>query len=73
VKFKDLQKLIQSEANDNENYFSFQKLHGLPFWIFDKDQHRLSFKVTEVHCCFWHAIGCPQKDGHDMPLPPYIL
>jgi len=22
-------------------------------------------------CCFWHIIGAPQKDGHEMPLLPY--
>ena len=72
VTFRDLQKFIQSGAEAIANLkISFQKLQGLPFWIFDREQHRQQDLRTKGHCCFNHAIGLPQKDGHDMPLLPY--
>jgi hypothetical protein len=70
--FKDLQKAIQAEAGQIDNNINLQaNLQGLPFWIFDKEQHRLEDVRTKSICCFWHVIGLPQKDGHDMPVLPY--
>jgi hypothetical protein len=76
VTFKDLQKLVQSNANSNSPLKNFlddlqTKLQNKPFWIFDKEQHRLEDIRTKGQCCFWHIIGCPKKDGHDMPVLPY--
>jgi hypothetical protein len=74
VTFKDLQKVVQSEAeysNTNANVDLIDKLQGLPFWIFDQDQHRFEYRTSKSKCCFWHAIKCPQKDNHDMPVLPY--
>jgi hypothetical protein len=70
VTFKDLQKLVQSQAGQIHSTFN-SRLQGLPLWIFDKQQHRQEGIRTKDNCCFWHAIGLPQKDGHDMPLLPY--
>ena len=70
--FKDLQKLIQSEAGASGiNCNSFQKMQGLPFWTWDRQQHKQEDIRTKGFCCFNHVIGLPQKDGHDMPLLPY--
>jgi hypothetical protein len=69
VTFKDLQKLVQSRADEAGPSVRFSQ--GLPFWIFDQDQHRLEHRRTKGRCCFWHSIGCPQKDNHDMPVLPY--
>lgn len=72
--FKDLQKAVQSEAehaNAGVNIDLINQLQGLPFWIFDKEQHKLEDIRTKGRCCFWHSIKCPQKDGHDMPVLPY--
>ena len=71
--FKDLQKLIQSQAEQIRDISNLQaKLQGLPFWIFDtEEQHKQQDLKTRSNCCFWHVIGLPQKDGHDMPLLPY--
>jgi len=68
-----LQKLVQSqsEANISLGRNVFQKLQGLPFWIFDRPQHRKEHIPPKGHCCFNHVISLPQKDGHDMPLLPY--
>jgi hypothetical protein len=72
VTFKDLQKAIQSQAEQVDANINLQaKLQGLPFWIFDKEQHKQQDLKTRSNCCFWHVIGLPQKDGHDMPVLPY--
>jgi hypothetical protein len=70
VTFKELQKIVQANG---QHYYSIDlaKLQDKPFWIFDKEQHRQEDIRTGGQCCFWHAIGCPQKDGKDMPVLPY--
>ncbi len=80
--FRDLQKLIQEQSELKKHLhftpFPFNGLgkgkgkeEDLPLWIFDKEQHRQLGIKTNNNCCFWHVIGLPQKDGHDMPLLPY--
>jgi hypothetical protein len=74
VTFRDLQKAVQAEAeytNTNANIDLIDRLQGLPFWIFDQDQHRFEYRRSKARCCFWHSIKCPQKDNHDMPVLPY--
>jgi hypothetical protein len=71
VTFKDLQKVVQAEAehhNISTSVDLVDKLRGLAFWIFDQNQHRLEYRRTKAECCFWHSIKCPQKDNHDMPV-----
>jgi hypothetical protein len=69
--FKDLQKAIQSQAEQIESLNLQAKLQDKPFWIFEREEHRRLDIATNRNCCFWHIIGLPQKDGHDMPLLPY--
>jgi hypothetical protein len=70
--FKDLQKAVQSQAEQIAAAGSFHaKLQDKPFWIFDREEHRGLDIATNRNCCFWHIIGVPQKDGHDMPVLPY--
>lgn len=72
--FKDVQKAVQAEAeliDTKANIDLIDKLQGLPFWIFDQDQHKFEYRRTKAKCCFWHSIKPPQKDGHDMPVLPY--
>jgi hypothetical protein len=72
VTFKDLQKLVQSNTNGQITSGDLQaKLQDKPFWVFDKEQHKQEDISTKGECCFWHIIGCPQKDGSDMPVLPY--
>ena len=68
--FKDLQKAIQSQAEQIEPLTLQVKIQGKP-WIFDQQQHKQEDIRTKGQCCFWHIIGLPQKDGHDMPVLPY--
>jgi hypothetical protein len=70
VTFKDLQKVVQSNGNQ-QSFVDIASLQNKPFWIFDKEAHRLEDIRTKGQCCFWHIIKPPQKDGHDMPVLPY--
>jgi hypothetical protein len=67
--FKDLQKLVQSQTQSGPELNAI--LLDKPFWIWDRDQHKLEYQKTKGACCFNHIIGLPQNDGHDMPLLPY--
>jgi len=67
--FKDLQKLVQSQTQSGPELGAI--IQNKPFWIWDRDQHKLEHIKTKGHCCFNHIIGLPQKDDHDMPLLPY--
>jgi len=46
-------------------------IHGKPFWIWDKQQHKLEDIKMDGDCCFNHIVGLPQKDGIDKPLYDY--
>jgi hypothetical protein len=67
--FKDLQKLVQSQTQSGPELNAI--LQDKPFWIWDRDQHKLEHGKTKGSCCFNHIIGLPQKDDKDMPLLPY--
>jgi hypothetical protein len=71
VTFKDLQKLVESQSQPDQTSPLFDRLRDKPFWIFDQHQHKLEDIKTKGQCCFWHMIGPPQKDNHDMPVLPY--
>jgi hypothetical protein len=71
VTFKDLQKLVQSNGRIDNSINLQTKLQDKPFWIFDKEAHRLEDIRTKGQCCYWHISKPPQKDGHDMPVLPY--
>jgi hypothetical protein len=75
VTFKDLQKVVQSQSNTNgqtNTSIDLQaKLHDKPFWIFNQEERKQEHIRTGGQDCFWHIIGCPKKDGKDMPVLPY--
>jgi hypothetical protein len=71
ILFKDLHKLVSSQQQETTRKELFQQLHGKPFWIWDKEQHKLEDIRTDGDCCFNHIIGLPQKDGLDKPLYDY--
>jgi hypothetical protein len=72
VTFKDLKKRITLEtAQQQEQSRLFGRLQNKPFWIWDKQQHKLEDIRTDGDCCFNHIIGLPQKDGEDKPLYDY--
>ena len=48
-------------------------LLGKPFWISDRQQHKLENTRTKGKCCFNHIIKLPQKDGMLRPIYPYEM
>ncbi len=71
VVFKDLQKLVSQQQKENARNELYDRLIKKPFWIWDKQQHKLEDIRTDGECCFNHIIGLPQKDGVDKPLYDY--
>jgi hypothetical protein len=71
IVFKDLQKLVSQQQGEGTRKELFQRLQGKPFWIWDKQLHKLEDIRTNGDCCFNHIIGLPQKDGVDEPLYDY--
>jgi hypothetical protein len=70
VTFKELRKRVTLETSQQQSRL-FEKLLNKPFWIWDKQQHKLEDIRTNGDCCFNHIIGLPQKDGNDKPLYDY--
>ena len=68
--FKDLQKLIQSQNNPEQNGL-LDRLRNKLFWIWNKEEHKQEDIKTKGECCFNHIIGLPRKDGIEKPLFDY--
>ncbi|TVL95609.1 MAG: hypothetical protein CV087_24210 [Candidatus Brocadia sp. WS118] len=66
--WKDLQKLIQSSSSLSTG---LDRLQGLPFWIWSKEEHILKHSQNKGLCCWNHAIGLPTKNGKEKPLFDY--
>jgi hypothetical protein len=71
VTFKDLKKRVSLEATTQQQLRLNERLQNKPFWIWDKQQHKLEDVRTDGNCCFNYIIGLPQKDGNDKPLYDY--
>jgi hypothetical protein len=67
--WKELAKAVQSQQQSGPELNTIPR--DIPFWIFDKEQHKPEDIRTKGQCCFWHAIKPPQKDGRDMLVLPY--
>ena len=78
--FKDLQKLIHSQQNTEQNKL-FDKLRDKPFWIWDIQKHKQEDIKTKGDCCFNHIIGLSTKASVDkiifnspsFPSSPLVL
>jgi hypothetical protein len=46
-------------------------LKGLPFWLWDKEQHTAEYIRTSGQCCWNHIVGLPTKDHKEYPLFDY--
>jgi hypothetical protein len=53
VTLKDLQKLVQGEAQaSNEKIFPLlQKLQGKAFWYWDSTEHKKRDRINNGNCC----------------------
>ena len=60
--FKDLQKLVQSQASLEQNQL-VTRLKDKQFWIWNIEQHKQEDIKTKGDCFFNHVIGLPRKDG----------
>ena len=66
-----MRKLVLQSQQENTRKELFARLQGKPFWIWDKQLHKLEDIKTDGDCCFNHIIGLVQKDGTDKPLYDY--
>ena len=66
IVFKDLQKLVSQSQQQNSRKELFQRLHGKPFGVWDKQQHKLEDIKTGGDCCFNRIIGKLLSD--DFPI-----
>ena len=69
--FKDLQKLVSHSQQENTRKELFQRLQDKPFWIWDKQQHKLEDIKADGDCCFNHIIGLPTKEGMEKAMFDY--
>ena len=67
--FKDLRKKIMTLESPNQQ--SFEILLNKPFWIWNKDQHKVKDIETTGFCCFNHIVGLPTKDKLEKPMFDY--
>jgi hypothetical protein len=70
VTFKDLQKLVHSQAGTWHSQL-LQRLREKPFWIWDQKQHKQEDIKTKGDCCFNHIVGLPKKDNVEKPMFEY--
>jgi hypothetical protein len=47
---------------------SLSVLRGLPFWIWDKEEHTEEHIRTNRQCCFNHVVGLPIKNNKAYPI-----
>jgi hypothetical protein len=71
IVFKDLQKLVSHSQAKNTRKELFQRLQDKPFWMWDKQQHKLEDIRTDGDCCFNHIIGLPTKEGLEKAMFDY--
>ena len=69
--YQPLQPQRTKQQQQTSSSSSLSILKGLPFWIWDKDQHRQQAQATNGNCCFNHVVGLPQKDKREFPLFDY--
>jgi hypothetical protein len=65
------QKQLTEKQQQGTSSSSLQVLKGLPFWIWDKQEHLRLAQKTNEHCCWNHVVGLPQKDSVEYPIFDY--
>jgi hypothetical protein len=71
--FKDLKKIVSLQVATAQQQQSklFERLWNKPFWVWDKQQHKLEDIRTNGDCCFNHITGLPSKNTAYKPLYDY--
>lgn len=49
----------------------FEQFKSKPFWIWDKEPHKIQHAISSGRCCFNHIIGLPVKNSKKMRLFDY--
>jgi hypothetical protein len=70
VTFKDLQKVIQSQAGPEPGQVLLRP-RDKPFWYFHQSRHKEKDRAHKCDCCFNHIIDLPRKDVVKKPLFDY--
>jgi hypothetical protein len=65
-KIKEKKLSFSSSKLDNLDIFL-----GKPFWIWDREKHRLEFLIENGNCCMNHILGLPQKNNREYPIFDY--
>jgi hypothetical protein len=66
-----LHQKLRAAQQQTSSSSNIKQLEGLPFWIWDKAQHRRQAASTNGNCCFQHVVGLPTKDKKEYPLFDY--
>jgi hypothetical protein len=66
-----LHQKLRAAQQQQSSSSSLSVLKGLPFWIWDKEEHRQRAAATNGNCCFNHVVGLPTKDKKEYPLFDY--
>jgi hypothetical protein len=66
-----LHQKLRAAQQQQSSSSSLSILKGLPFWIWDKEEHRQQAAATNGKCCFQHVVGLPIKDKKEYPLFDY--
>ena len=62
------QKLRAAQQQQKSSSSSLSVLKGLPFWIWDKEEHGQQAQATNGNCCIQHVLGLPIKNGKAFPI-----
>ena len=72
VPYQRHQKQKQRQQDQQQrSSFSLSVLRGLPFWVWNQQQHTEEHIRTNGKCCFNHVVGLPTKDHKEYPLFDY--
>ena len=67
---RDLKLRISKQVSSTQDK-RLDILNNKPFWIWDKEEHKKQYILSNGKCCFNHIVGCPVKDGKEFPLFDY--
>jgi hypothetical protein len=63
-----LHQKLRAAQQQTSSSSSLSVLRGLPFWIWDKVEHRQQAGATKGNCCILHVLGLPIKNGKPFPI-----
>jgi hypothetical protein len=62
---------FNSETKSSELVSDLSIFKDKPFWIWDKEKHKLEYLIENGSCCFNHIIGLPVKNDKQFPIFDY--